>query len=561
MKVRIFLILLILLVGCPSSLPAAPEQRVALVIGNGAYNSAPLKNPVNDAHDMAAVLKTLGFNVVLKTNVNLRSMEEAARDFGSRLKRGGIGLFYYAGHGLQVNGVNYLVPVGARIDRESDVKYESVDVGKILDEMDNAGNNLNIVILDACRDNPYTRSFRSVSRGLAIVSSAPAGTFISYSTGPGQVAGDGDGKNSPYAAALLRYMREPGQTIEQVFKNVRRQLDAETSGKQIPWELSSLKGEFYFNPGAVAERAGKAVTEAPSKDEGLTGGGPDFMDVAERVKNAVVHIAAQSQDQNKALGSGFIISHDGYILTNAHVVGLAKKIFVRFSPGKEYEGEIVGADSRTDVALVKIKSDGSLPVAALGDSDNVRVGQRVLAVGNPLGREHTVHAGRINAKFQDGFIQTDALINPGNSGGALFTTEGKVVGINTAVQDSASGIGFAAPINTAKSILRDLKDKGKVIRGWIGLSIQDVTEDRAKSLNLKDRNGVLVSDVVREGPAGRAGLRAGDLVTEVNGQSVNDARKLASMVASFRPGDRIEVKALTNGRTKTFSMIVDERKD
>ena len=246
--VHLILYLMFLTLSLPGIVAAAPEQRIALVIGNSAYRSGPLKNPVNDATAMATQLQKLGFTVILQQNANLRGMEDALTDFGDRLKRGGVGLFFYAGHGLQVGGANYLVPIGARINRESDIKYETLDAGKILDEMGNANNGLNIVILDACRDNPYSRSFRNAARGLAIVSNAPAGTFVSYSTSPGNVARDGVGRNSPYTEALLGYMKEPGLTIEQVFKGVRAKLGKETGGRQIPWELSSLQGEFYFMP-------------------------------------------------------------------------------------------------------------------------------------------------------------------------------------------------------------------------------------------------------------------------------------------------------------------------
>jgi hypothetical protein len=238
---------------------SAPERRTALVIGNSSYGSGPLKNPVHDAVALAAQLEKLGFSVILKKNADLRTMDEALAEFGDRLKRGGVGLFYFAGHGLQARGVNYLVPIGARISRESDIKYETMDAGRILDEMANANNGLNIVILDACRDNPYARSFRSAARGLAVVSSAPVGTFISYSTGPGGVARDGEGINSPYTQALLAYMSEPGLTIEQVFKAVRAKLGKETGGVQVPWELSSLEGEFYFVPSGQAARPAAAA--------------------------------------------------------------------------------------------------------------------------------------------------------------------------------------------------------------------------------------------------------------------------------------------------------------
>ncbi|MGA3208621.1 MAG: SUMF1/EgtB/PvdO family nonheme iron enzyme [Syntrophales bacterium] len=243
---------------------AADEQRLALVIGNAVYSFSPLKNPVNDASDIASSLHRLGFKVTLKKNVNLKEMEDAIQDFGNSLKRGGVGLFYFAGHGLQVNGINYLIPIGAKINKEADAKYEAVDAGRILDEMANAANGFNIVILDACRDNPFGRNFRSMNRGLAIVSSAPKGTYISYSTSPGQVAQDGEERNSPFASALIQYMKEPSLSIEQVFKNVRHRLGQETNGKQVPWELSSLEGDFYFVP-SNARRSGQERDRAEIK--------------------------------------------------------------------------------------------------------------------------------------------------------------------------------------------------------------------------------------------------------------------------------------------------------
>lgn len=258
---KIFLILTVLTFFDPSSLPAATERRIALVIGNSAYSSGPLKNPVNDATDMATALQGLGFQVNLKKNANLETMEGAIEDFGNQLKKGGVGLFYYAGHGVQVNGVNYLIPIGAKINKESDTRYKAVDAGRILDEMANANNGLNIVILDACRDNPFRKSFRSASRGLAIVSNSPSGTFMSYSTGPGQVARDGEGRNSPYTRALLENISKPGLTINNVFMNVRSDVKKETG--QIPWELSSLEGNFYFN-------TQKIVAPASLQQEHLT---------------------------------------------------------------------------------------------------------------------------------------------------------------------------------------------------------------------------------------------------------------------------------------------------
>src|SRR5512145_943320 len=240
------------------AMPAVAIERVALVIGNSSYENAPLANPVNDASDMAAALTKMGFDVILKKNAGLETMEEALEDFGNRLKRGGVGLFYYAGHGIQAYGANYLIPVGARIKKESDLKYRAVDAGRILDEMSNANNGMNIVILDACRDNPFGRSFRSGSRGLSVIAAAPRGTFITYSTSPGNVAADGRGRNSPYTESLLKHMNTPGLPIEHVFKRVRQDLSNKTKGQQVPWELSSLSGDFYFRDGSSSP-AGNTV--------------------------------------------------------------------------------------------------------------------------------------------------------------------------------------------------------------------------------------------------------------------------------------------------------------
>ena len=272
--------------------------------------------------------------------------------------------------------------------------------------------------------------------------------------------------------------------------------------------------------------------------------------------------------KQRSLGSGFIISHDGYIFTNNHVVEQADKIRVKLSTGKEYDAKIIGKDAKTDLALIKIKSGESLPVAEIGDSEKLRVGDWVLAIGNPFGLEQTVTAGIVSAKGRvigagpyDNFIQTDASINPGNSGGPLFNMEGKVIGINTVIIAQGQGIGFAIPINMAKAILSDLKSKGKVTRGWLGVSVQDVTEDIAKNFKLKDNSGALISDVFKGDPAERAGLRAGDLITEVNGKKIKDTHELLLMIASFHVGDKVDVKVLRDGQDKVFRITVTERKD
>jgi len=276
----------------------------------------------------------------------------------------------------------------------------------------------------------------------------------------------------------------------------------------------------------------------------------------------------QREFKQRSLGSGFIISDDGYIFTNNHVVEKADKILVKLSDDKEYEAKIIGTDAKTDIALIKIKPKNSLPIVDIGDSDKVKVGEWVVAVGNPFGLEQTVTAGIVSAKGRvigagpyDNFIQTDASINPGNSGGPLFSMEGKVIGINTAIVAQGQGIGFAIPINMAKSILADLKTKGKVTRGWLGVSVQDISEDMAKNLNYKSRNGAIVTDVVKGDPADVAGIKVEDIITEINGKVIKDTHEVLLSIAALHVGDKVAIKVIRDGKEIMLSVVVSERKD
>ncbi|MBF0266057.1 MAG: caspase family protein [Gammaproteobacteria bacterium] len=223
-------------------------QRTALVIGNSAYKDTPLTNPRNDAEDIANTLTTLGFDVIKVLDGDFKSMNKAVSNFGSTLeKKGGVGLFFYAGHGIQSAGRNYLIPVDSNIERETELKYSAIDAGRIMDEMGYANNGLNIAILDACRNNPLTRSFRSAKKGLARINNLPTGLLIAYSTAPGKQAADGTGRNSPYTSSLLESLKEKNTPLEMVFKNVIKRVKNETKGAQIPWVSSSVDGDFYFN--------------------------------------------------------------------------------------------------------------------------------------------------------------------------------------------------------------------------------------------------------------------------------------------------------------------------
>ena len=229
----------------PSNIPVITGKRIALVIGNAKYKSNPLTNPKNDADDISKSLSESGFTVINLRDASLAEMRAAVRQFGDKLAQNDVGLVYYSGHGMEVKGKNYFIPVSADIQNEDEVPDQSLDVSLILEKMATAKKSVNILMVDACRDNPYAKSFRSAGKGLASMD-APSGTLISYSTSPGKVASDGKGRNSPYTKYFLEAVKVPNRTIEQVFKEVRKNVQADTNNAQTPWENTSLSGDFYF---------------------------------------------------------------------------------------------------------------------------------------------------------------------------------------------------------------------------------------------------------------------------------------------------------------------------
>ena len=272
--------------------------------------------------------------------------------------------------------------------------------------------------------------------------------------------------------------------------------------------------------------------------------------------------------EQRGVGSGFVMSRDGYVLTNNHVVEDADQIKVKLANGKEYEGKIVGRDPKTDLALVKIEGASDLHPLKLGNSEDLKVGSWVVAVGSPFGLEQTVTAGIVSAKGRvigsgpyDNFIQTDASINPGNSGGPLINMKGEVVGINTAIIASGQGIGFAIPINMAKEIAPQLQEKGHVTRGWLGVSIQEVTPELAKSFDLKEKKGALVSQVVSGSPAEKAGIEQGDIILEFDGKEVSDAKDLPRIVASTPVDKTVTLKVSRNGKITDRQVKVGEMEE
>src|SRR3989475_803215 len=266
------------------------------------------------------------------------------------------------------------------------------------------------------------------------------------------------------------------------------------------------------------------------------------------------------REDTRASGSGVTVDPRGYILTTNHVIENAQDITVRLSDGRKFTAKLVGRDPKTDLAVLKVEAPSPLPAAELGDSDHLRVGQWAIAIGNPFGLDRTVTVGIISATARnrvgvatyENFIQTDASINPGNSGGPLLNLDGKVIGINTAIVAAGQGIGFSIPINQAKEVMRQLIASGRVVRGWLGIAIQDVTDELAGTFGVKEgeaaaqlglpiAGGLLVTDVVTGGPADRAGLRRGDVIVEVGKKPVADPAALFRMLAQLKPGDRVLV--------------------
>jgi serine protease Do len=278
----------------------------------------------------------------------------------------------------------------------------------------------------------------------------------------------------------------------------------------------------------------------------------------------------QREYKQHGLGSGVIVSADGYILTNNHVVGNAEEIHVTLQDKREFTAKVIGKDAKTDLGLIKIDTKGALPVAPLGDSNTTDVGDWVIAIGNPFNVGMTVTAGIVSAKGRilggdyDDFIQTDASINPGNSGGPLINTRGEVIGINTAIYSRTganNGIGFAIPIDMARNVMDQLKAHGRVIRGWLGVEIQEVTPDLAQSFGLPKPEGALVASADKDGPAGKGGIERGDIVLSFNGHPVNDEHELPALVAQTPINTKVPVEVVRNGKHMTLEVTIGERKE
>lgn len=300
-------------------------------------------------------------------------------------------------------------------------------------------------------------------------------------------------------------------------------------------------------------------------------------DLAERVKPAVVSIAPLASPGRpgerfrtpRGTGSGVIIDREGHIVTNNHVVSDADEVEVRFSDKSTFTARVIGKDPDSDLALIKISTDQQLPTVTLGDSNAVKVGQWALAVGNPFGLDRTVTLGvvsgvgreDINLSRYESFIQTDSSIFPGNSGGPLFNLKGEVIGINTAIINSVQGIGFAIPSNMVKQVVYQLRTQGKVVRGWLGVGIQEVTAELGKKFGVKEGEGVLVNEVFENDPAAAGGIQPGDIITKVNGKSVDTPKNLSRLIAGLMPGAKANIEVVRDQERLELVVALTERKE
>ena len=269
--------------------------------------------------------------------------------------------------------------------------------------------------------------------------------------------------------------------------------------------------------------------------------------------------------RNRGLGSGFIVSPDGYVITNNHVIQKADEIEVVLEDGSKHAATVVGTDPKTDIALLKINPGRAIPAVSLGNSSTLEIGDSVFAIGNPFGLGNTVTSGIVSAKGRslglgayDDFIQTDAAINPGNSGGPLFNFNGEVVGVNTAIIAGGQGIGFAIPINLANSIFSQLKASGKVVRGWLGVIVQEISPEISESLGLQSTDGALISDIAPDGPAEKAGLQRGDIILEVDGKQIIDMPELPKTIATYKPDSFATLKVVRNGKEQILKVKLGE---
>jgi S1-C subfamily serine protease len=567
-----------------SSYAAHAEQRVALVIGNGAYqHTARLPNPANDARDVAAALERVGFETFVGLDLDRDGMESAAIRFARVARTADVAVFYYSGHAMQFGGINYLMPVDARLTDEADLR-RMARLDEIVADLQQA-RNLRILVLDSCRDNPLAEALKrsigrtravSVGRGLAKIDS-PQGMIVAYATQAGQVAEDGQGRNSPFTTAFLKHI-ETSEEIGRIFRLITADVYQATKRTQLPELSLSLIGEFYLKrPAAAAVAPAPPAAGKPADPPRDVAGAPPagsagdraVVDLTRRIGDAVVSVTAAHGSKPATEASGFVIDATGLVVTTHLVIDKADRIEVSFKTGTKRDAKVIGSDPMTNVALLKVDAPTPLTAVTLGDSKALSVGRRVVAIGSPNGIPGSVSSGvvlalhqDINAGPYDDYIQTDATANTGYIGAPLLTPEGEAVGIVAHILGSKTGaqprVAFAIPSNMTLSVIDELRAHGKVRRAWLGVSVQPVTKEIAERLGV-NQTGVLVAKVADDGPARAGGIEVGDVILTLDGREVTQVRDLLRLVAATPIGREVPVVVQRKGRRETKPVRLGSR--
>ena len=600
------------------TMPAFAEKRVALVIGNSAYTYVPrLTNPANDAQLMSDTLRSLGFTLVgggAQLDLDIDQFRHVMQDFGNALQGADVGLFYYAGHGIQVHGANYLVPVGANPSRESDVDLQMLDSNVVLRQMEGAGTKLSMMLLDACRNNPFGgRGLRATSAGLAQMQ-APEGTLISFATQPGAVAQDGIDNNSPYTKALVQAMKKPGIDVLRTFNEVGVTVASATGHAQEPWvSFSPLTGEFYFSGAPSATPSGadpcalaadhwhstQSIDTLAAYQDHLT----RFSDCAfaglarQRIEalgkvsalsphpspvaadplakarsgiDAIVEIMNPTLAPATANSSqkpppprrafGIITDAAGSIVTmNYSVSDRTNDVVIALADGTQLQASVVGRDLHTNLALLRVNPDRPLKALHWANTSGLGVGQKVEAFApTPVGRLEpkavsiVAIGANLNVGAYDSFIEVDSVAQ---TGAPLLNLDGDVLGL--ASYELTTGHGFVTPSEQVAWVADQLRQFGVVRRGWLGVNIQQVTKEIGEALGIEP-SGALVASLQDNSPAKLAGLESGDVVTAFNGRVVKEPRDLARKIGDSAPSQVVELSVWRKGSQISKSVTLGQ---
>lgn len=546
-------------------------MKRALVIGNSQYQDAPLQNPVSDANDMTAMLELVGFHVTTYLNNTQQGMEHAIRTFGNQLQTGDIALFYFSGHGVQVNGVNYLLPINIRVYDEEEIKYQAVDVRMLLDKLQRARTQINIIILDACRNNPF-KGFRSYSRGLAHMS-APTGTIIAYATAPGTVAyDDRQERNSPYTRHLLQNMIRNGLKLEEVFKNTRIAVMKETKNKQVPWESSSLTGDFYFVP-----TASPTPTPFPTA---MPRPLPTVMPTSTPLQpkcctlQVVSHPTGASIFLNGTYYGKTPLSYKNLEEGSVYMVTIEKEGYERIEETLEMSTDLFRGYDLVAKPTPVPPIPSPHPPIPIRSSPNISSSAKgwLGVVIRDLSRLTTQQAqtvGLLDGVIIDEIIPGGAAERAGLvSGDILITFNKRILKNVNVVKELVAQRGSGTSVNV--TILRHGQEQSVNVilgsrkttsshreEGWLGVVIQDISLEEAKVAGLIPSDGVLIEEVLHESPAEKGGMLRGDILVQFDKQILKNVHTVKELVAQKAPGTKINVMIIRNRKTQQLRITLE----